>query len=127
MEAPLTPLCTPAMARGLRAPADLLGMPLLRSYRADEWARWFEAAGVAAPTLKGPVFDSSLAMAEAALQGAGVALAPAAMLGRMLDDGALVRPFGIEVATGRYWLTWLKSRVPSPAMVAFREWITGEV
>lgn len=127
MEAQLTPLCTPAMARGLTEPRDLLGLPLLRSYRADEWARWFGAAGVAAPTLKGPVFDSSLAMAEAALQGAGVALAPASMLGRAIDDGALVRPFGVEVATGRYWLTWLKSRAPSPAMVAFREWIAEEI
>ncbi|MDP5278181.1 LysR family transcriptional regulator [Sphingomonas sp. DG1-23] len=125
--APLTPLCTPALARGLGEPEDLLRAPLLRSYRADEWQRWFEAAGVAAPTLKGPVFDSSLAMAEAAMQGAGVALAPAAMLGRALDDGALVRPFALEVATGRYWLTWLKSRVPSPAMAAFRDWIEGEV
>lgn len=124
--APLTPLCIPALARGLTEPRDLLGVPLLRSYRADEWARWFDAAGVAAPTLKGPVFDSSLAMAEAALQGVGVALAPAAMLGRLLDDGALVQPFDLAVSTGRYWLTWLKSRVPSPAMTAFREWIEGE-
>jgi LysR family transcriptional regulator, regulator of gene expression of beta-lactamase len=127
MEAPLTPLCTPALARGLNAPADLSRAPLLRSYRADEWMRWFEKAGVAAPTLRGPVFDSSLAMAEAAMQGAGVALAPPSMLGRALDDGTLVRPFGLEVATGRYWLTWLKSRVPSPAMMAFREWVGGEI
>ena len=126
VEAPLTPLCTPAMARGLRAPGDLLGVPLLRSYRADEWTRWFEAAGVTAPTLKGPVFDSSLAMVEAAMQGTGAALAPAAMLGRAIDHGLLVRPFALEVATGRYWLTWLKSRVPTPAMAAFREWIGGE-
>jgi LysR family transcriptional regulator of beta-lactamase len=126
MEAPLTPLCTPAMARELREPCDLLGVPLLRSYRADEWPRWFEAAGVVAPTLKGPVFDSSLAMAEAAMLGAGVALAPASMLGRLVDDGALVRPFDIGVSTGRYWLTWLKSRAPSPAMTAFREWILAE-
>ncbi|NIJ18760.1 LysR family transcriptional regulator of beta-lactamase [Sphingomonas naasensis] len=125
IEAPLTPLCTPALARGLAEPRDLLGLPLLRSYRADEWARWFDAAGVPPPTLKGPVFDSSLAMAEAALQGAGVALAPASMLGRPLDDGALVRPFAIEVSTGRYWLTWLKSRALSPAMLAFRDWIAG--
>ena len=127
MEAPLTPLCTPAMARELGEPRDLLGMPLLRSYRADEWARWLEAAGIAAPTLKGPVFDSSLAMAEAAMQGAGVALAPASMLGRLVDDGALVRPFALEVATGRYWLTWLKSRTPTLAMTAFLDWISEQI
>lgn len=123
MQAPLTPLCTPALARDLQDPRDLLKMPLLRSYRADEWPRWFAQAGIAAPPLKGPVFDSSLAMAEAALQGLGVALAPPAMLTRFLDDGSLIRPFDHQVVTGRYWLTWLKSRTPGPAMLAFRDWI----
>ena len=127
MEAPLTPLCTPAMARELGDPRNLLGMPLLRSYRADEWTRWFEAAGIAAPTLKGPVFDSSLAMTEAAMQGAGVALAPASMLARAIDHGLLVRPFALEVTTGRYWLTWLKSRTPSPAMTVFGDWLSEQI
>jgi LysR family transcriptional regulator of beta-lactamase len=126
MEAPLTPLCTPAFARGLARPQDLLGHTLLRSYRADEWPRWFAVAGVAAPPLKGPVFDSSLAMAEAALQGAGVALAPPSMLPRLMEAGALVRPFAPEVAIGRYWLTWLRSRPISPAMAAFRDWLLAE-
>ncbi|MBC9033080.1 LysR family transcriptional regulator [Sphingomonas sp. JC676] len=126
IETPLTPLCTPAIARELAEPRDLLGMTLLRSYRADEWPRWFAAAGVSAPPLRGPVFDSSVTMASAAIQGSGVALAPAAMLVRMIEDGALVRPFTHEVVTGRYWLTWLKSRIPSPAMLAFRDWILAE-
>ena len=126
IETPLTPLCTPAIARGLAEPRDLLGVTLLRSYRADEWPRWFAAAGVAAPPLHGPVFDSSVTMAAAAMQGAGVALAPPAMLARAIEDGALVRPFARAVTTGRYWLTWLKSRVPNPAMLAFRDWIAAE-
>jgi LysR family transcriptional regulator, regulator of gene expression of beta-lactamase len=124
MEAPLTPLCSPALARGIREPQDLLGCTLLRSYRADEWPRWFATAGVnAPPALRGPVFDSSAIMAEAAMQALGVALAPPAMLARAIDSGALVRPFAAEVSTGHYWLTWLKSRSPSPAMEAFREWL----
>lgn len=126
IQTPLTPLCTPAFARTLGEPADLLRLPLLRSYRADEWPRWFAAAGLPAPTLRGPVFDSSITMAEAAMQGAGIALAPPAMLARHIDSGALVRPFAQQVATGRYWLTWLKSRTPGPAMTAFREWIVAE-
>ncbi|WP_448663461.1 LysR substrate-binding domain-containing protein [Sphingomonas sp. CJ20] len=126
MQSPLTPLCTPALARDLGHPRDLLAVPLLRSYRADEWPRWFAAAGLAPPTLRGPVFDSSVVMAEAALHGAGVALAPPLMLARHLDSGALVRPFPEQVATGRYWLTWLKSRAPGPAMTAFRDWLVAE-
>jgi LysR family transcriptional regulator of beta-lactamase len=72
------------------------------------------------------VFDSSVTMAAAAMQGFGVALAPPAMLARAIEEGALVRPFAQEVATGRYWLTWLKSRMPGPAMAAFRDWILAE-
>ncbi len=127
MEAPLTPLCTPALARGLKEPRDLLAQTLLRSYRADEWPRWFAAAGIPAPTLRGTVFDSSLAMAEAAAQGLGIALAPPAMLPRFLESRTLVRPFEAEVVTGRYWLTWLKSRTPGPAMLAFRDWLLEEI
>jgi LysR family transcriptional regulator of beta-lactamase len=126
MEAPLTPLCAPALAERLRTPADLRALPLLRSYRADEWPRWFEAAGVPAPPLRGAVFDSALVMAEAAVQGLGVALAPPAMLPRHLEEGRLVRPFAHQVASGHYWLTWLKSRSTTPAMAAFRDWITAQ-
>jgi LysR family transcriptional regulator, regulator of gene expression of beta-lactamase len=126
IEAPLTPLCCPALARTIAEPRDLLGHTLLRSYRADEWPRWFAAAGLSAAPVRGPVFDSSVTMAEAAMQGAGVALAPPSMLARAIDDGALLRPFPQEVSTGRYWLTWLKSRAPNAGMVAFREWLGAE-
>ncbi len=123
LDAPLSAVCTPALARRLRKPADLAGQTLLRSYRADEWTRWFEAAGVGAPLLRGPVFDSSLTMAAAAAQGAGIALLPPAMIGADLRDERLVQPFPIEVSTGRYWLTRLKSRPMSAAMAHFRQWL----
>ena len=125
IDAPLAPLCTPAIARRLSAPADLLRETLLRSYRSDEWPRWFERAGIAAPPLRGPVFDSSLAMIDAAAQGLGVALAPPAMFGRALEAGTIVQPFEAGTAAGYYWLTWLKSRRPSAAMSAFARWIEG--
>ena len=62
-------------------------------------------------------------MIEAALQGAGVALAPAAMFETELRDGRLVRPFETEVAAGGYWLTRLKSKEPTSAMRAFEAWL----
>ena len=123
MAAPLTPLCAPALAARLTGPASLAGEPLLRSYRADEWARWFEAAKAPCPPLRGPVFDSSVLMTAAAASGLGVALAPAAMFSRDLAAERLIRPFDIEVALGGYWLTRLHSRPDSPAMSAFRDWV----
>ncbi|MCW2235682.1 LysR family transcriptional regulator [Azospirillum canadense] len=123
--APLSVLCIPSIADGLREPADLVNHTLLRSYRTDEWTAWFAAAGVAfpAPLAKGMVFDSSLAMMQAALQGAGVALAPPLMFGRELASGDIRQPFAVTASVGSYWLTHLKSRYPTPAMAAFRDWI----
>jgi LysR family transcriptional regulator of beta-lactamase len=125
LAAPFTPLCAPALARRLRQPADLARETLLRSYRADEWPRWFAGAELPAPAIRGFVFDSSLAMAEAAGQGAGVALLPARMFEHHLREGRLARPFAAEVTLGAYWLTRLKSRPETAAMAAFRTWLTA--
>lgn len=124
VDAPLSPVCAPEVARRLRQPADLLQEVLLRSYRADEWAQWFGAAGVTAPAvLRGPVFDSSLTIAAAAMQGAGVALLPVTMIAAELARERLVQPFATEVHAGRYWLTHLRSRPVTAAMSEFREWL----
>ncbi len=126
VQAPLSPMCAPALAACLQAPADLARETLLRSYRADEWPRWFSAAGSTPPLLRGPVFDSSLAIAAAAAQGLGVGLLPAAMFAADLREGRLVQPFAVELPLGRYWLTRLQSRPPSAAWRAFRTWLLDE-
>ncbi|WP_321813506.1 MULTISPECIES: LysR family transcriptional regulator [unclassified Paraburkholderia] len=126
LDAPLAVLCAPEIARRLRTAGDLARETLLRSYRTDEWLRWFDAAGVEPWTVSGPIFDSSRLMAEAAMQAAGVALAPARMFERELQMGLLVRPFDVEVPTGSYWLTSLASRAMTPAMRLFEAWIVAE-
>ncbi|UKK85387.1 LysR family transcriptional regulator [Sphingopyxis sp. BSN-002] len=123
LAAPMAPVCAPAVAGRLKTPADLLHEPLLRSYRTDEWARWFAAAGLPAPVLRGPIFDSSALMATAAAAGYGVALVPAAMFARELATETLVQPFALEIDAGRYWLTRLMSRPESDAMARFRNWL----
>ncbi|MEG2878272.1 MAG: LysR family transcriptional regulator [Comamonas sp.] len=123
LAAPLSPMCTPALAAELHTPGDLAGQVLLRSYRADEWVAWFAAAATPCPLLRGAVFDSSLTMAQAAAQGAGIALLPVRMFAQELQQGRLVRPFETEIATGRYWLTRLKSRPVTAAMQAFSDWL----
>jgi LysR family transcriptional regulator of beta-lactamase len=127
-EAPLTPMCTPTIARRLAKPRDLLGETLLRSYRNDEWKLWFEAAELGAVTqpLRGPVLDSSLALAAAAAQGAGIALLPRSMFLHDLQAARLVQPFAVQVRVGSYWLTQLQSRATSPAMAQFRDWLRRE-
>ncbi|HEV7314889.1 LysR family transcriptional regulator [Sphingopyxis sp.] len=127
LAAPMTPVCAPAIAARLKTPADLVHERLLRSYRADEWTLWFGAAGVPAPVLRGPVFDSSALMASAAAAGLGVALAPPSMFARELAAETLVQPFAITIDAGRYWLTRLMSRGESDAMQRFRDWLVTEI
>jgi LysR family transcriptional regulator of beta-lactamase len=97
--APLSPMCAPAIASRLREPADLAGELLLRSYRSDEWVNWFAAAGVDSPVVRGAVFDSSLTMAEAAVQGAGVALLPVNLFTRELQAGRWPGPSQLKSKT----------------------------
>ena len=124
MTAPLTPLCAPETARRIGSDAAALARePLLRSYRADEWPRWFAKADLPCPPLRGPMFDSSILMVAAAMAGHGVALAPALMFERELRSERLVRPFAQDIPAGSYWLTRLMSRQETLAMRQFRAWL----
>ncbi|QGJ68009.1 LysR family transcriptional regulator [Xanthomonas oryzae pv. oryzae] len=116
MEAPVAPVCAPAMAR----------VPLLRSYRLDEWPQWFRAANVTEVPARGTMFDSSLTLASAAAAGIGVALLPLPMFRQDLDAGRLVCPFPITIDAGRYWLTRLRSRPESDAGRRLRDWLLAE-
>jgi LysR family transcriptional regulator of beta-lactamase len=123
LRAPITPLCAPATAAQLRHPSDLEKCTLLRSYRAQDWAAWLSAAGVPELSARGPVFDASTVMIQAAILGEGVALAPAVVFQRDLNLGTLVQPFALEVDVGAYWLTRLISKPPTQAMNAFQTWL----
>jgi LysR family transcriptional regulator of beta-lactamase len=123
VEAPLAPLCAPSIAEYLTTPENLSREVLLRSYRGDEWSRWFAEASSTCPPLTGPMFDSSLAMAEIASEGAGVALLPVGMFTRRIADGRLVQPFSTVLTAGSYFLTWPADRPPTPAMSDFRRWL----
>ena len=127
-DAPLTALCTPAIAQTLFKPADVLKYTLLRSYRRDEWATWMTTAGEAPPAPTHPVmvFDTSLAMLEVAQCGAGIAIAPASMFSHLLSAGRIVQPFPTEIDCGGYWLTRLQSRPETVAMRDFAAWIAKQ-
>jgi LysR family transcriptional regulator, regulator of gene expression of beta-lactamase len=127
MRAPIAPLCAPSLAKALTQPADLASQRLLRSYRAQDWPDWFNATNCPNLTATGPIFDSSTAMVQAAILGEGVALAPVAMFARELERGDVVQPFPVCVDVGAYWLTKLISKDTSPAMAAFKAWLTTQL
>jgi len=126
MDAPMTPLCVPAIAKTLVHPSDLARWPLLRSYRAQDWPAWFDAADAARIAARGAQFDTSIIMVQAALLGEGVALAPAAMFKGELAEGRLVQPFDCEVDVGAYWLTRPLARPERRAERIFTEWLVED-
>ena len=127
MAAPLSPLCAPDVLEQLQQPDDLRTQRLLRSYRNQDWHAWLRAAGVKGVTPRGPLFDASAIMVQAAMFGEGVALAPPCMFVRELQQGRLVQPFDLAVDVGGYWLTRLLSKEPTSAMLAFRAWLLSVV
>lgn len=127
MDAALSPLCAPSLVDRLRSPGDLYRVTLLRSYRPQDWLTWLDAAGLHDFHLRGPMFDSSALMAQAAMRGYGIAILPLAMFEDELEREWLIQPFPLSVQTGAYWLVRLKSRAATAVMDAFREWIGSEV
>lgn len=127
MAAPLSPLCAPQVLDQLHHPDDLSKLTLLRSYRTDDWPAWLRAAGTSGITPRGPLFDASAIMVQAAMVGEGVALAPPGMFQRELRQGRLAQPFALEVDVGGYWLTRLLSKEVTPAMQVFRTWLLSVV
>lgn len=127
LRAPLSPLCSPADAARLRQPDDLKKLTLLRSYRDADWPAWLRAAKLPPLALRGPLFDSSALMVQAALAGEGVALAPPSMFRRELQQGRLVQPFALEVDVGGYWLCRAAARGTTPAMTLFGSWLVEDL
>ncbi|MDI7861347.1 LysR substrate-binding domain-containing protein [Rhizobiaceae bacterium n13] len=124
------PVCAPALAAGLRSPADLARLPAVVDVNeAFTWERWLAAAGldVPAPKARHLFSDASLCL-DAAIAGQGVLLGWPVLASWALDAGRLVAPFPIRVATGMgyYFVTAFGEREPKK-VVAFKTWVRDEM
>ncbi len=123
------PVCSPRIAGGVpRRPEDLARYPLLRSDN-EPWKPWFEAAGLDWPEpSRGPIFNDSSHMMQAAAEGQGIALGRATLLGNDERNGVLVRPFAVEAPSPRrHWLVVPARNAQAPKFLAFRAWLHAEI
>jgi LysR family glycine cleavage system transcriptional activator len=123
------PVCSPRIEGGVpRRPTDLARYTLLRADD-EPWLPWFEAAGLDWPEpTRGPMFNDSAHLMQAAAEGQGVALARATLLGNDERNGVLVRPFAIEApAPRRFYLVYPPRNADSPKLAAFRAWLQVEI
>ncbi len=123
------PVCHASLAARLREPSDLLQMRLLHVMgHGRGWAQWLSAAGVASAgkisVLQTDSITTALVLAE---QKVGVALGHASMVGPMLQQGQLVRPFAEALETaGIFYLITPSAHPLRRQARLFRDWLLAE-
>ncbi len=127
----MSPVISPALlAAGppLRTPADLHRYTLLHEDDRSGWNRWFSASGAAATRQeRGPLLTDTVLAIQAAIRGHGVALANMLLAEEDICAGTLVKPFGMELPYGAYFLVAPDlNRLSKPAQ-AFAGWIQAEL
>src|SRR5260221_4883741 len=125
----LTPLCGKRFIDKIKTPTDLRSLPLLRTTEEEEWPIWFAAAGIEAiDGMRGPIFDSTMIGVQAAIDGLGIVMGPAALFADDIIAGRLFQPFPLAVETGKsYWLVTPETMADRPKVKAFRDWIFAEI
>ncbi|MDP6876079.1 MAG: transcriptional regulator GcvA [Alphaproteobacteria bacterium] len=128
----LFPVCSPALLLGphpLRRPEDLRHHTLLHDDMRETWRLWLLAAGVeGVDPDRGPGYNLSTLVIDAAVDAQGVALARSALIGDHLSSGRLVKPFDVRLpAEFAYYLVHPARALDHPKVRAFRDWVLMEV
>jgi LysR family glycine cleavage system transcriptional activator len=136
MSETVVPVISPALmaANPLNEPADLKGHVLLHDGSPDaddscpDWQMWLAARGLkGVDGARGPRFNQSSLVIEAALGGRGVALAKRTLAQDDLDAGRLIVPMQITTSVDfAYYVVHPKAKGRLAQVKAFVAWITAE-
>jgi LysR family glycine cleavage system transcriptional activator len=121
-------------ANPIQSPADLASHILLHDGSPDaddscpDWSMWLAARGIrGVDGTRGPRFNQSSLVIEAAAAGRGVALAKRALAQADLDAGRLVAPLQDATAVDfAYFVVHPKAKGRLPQVKAFVNWITTQ-
>ncbi|MFO1014938.1 MAG: transcriptional regulator GcvA [Caulobacteraceae bacterium] len=130
------PVASPDLLAGntLGDPSDLTHHVLLHDGSPDaddscpDWSMWLAARGIrGVDGTRGPRFNQSALVIEAAVNGRGVALAKRTLAQADIDAGRLVAPLGISTDVDfAYFVVHPKAKGRLPQVKAFVNWITAE-
>ncbi|MEO8812794.1 MAG: transcriptional regulator GcvA [Caulobacteraceae bacterium] len=136
MKETVIPVMSPelAAANPVNGPADLTRHILLHDGSPDaddscpDWLMWLAARGVKGiDGNRGPRFNQSSLVIEAAVGGRGVALAKRTLAQDDLDAGRLVVPMPIATSVDfAYYVVHPKAKGRLPQVKAFVAWLTAE-
>lgn len=127
LEEALQPMCAPALAAGIGAPADLLTRPLIGTRgNALSWASWFRRHGIGVGRAGVPAMelDPSDVAIDAAARGLGVVLESDVLTEGERLDGRLVAPLPAHaIRVAAYWLLPAAGSGRRPAVDRVRAWL----
>lgn len=135
MSESIVPVCAPSLLKDgppLEMTEDLREHTLIHddSDKAGvpSWSMWLRAAGVEGDAGdRGPRFNQSSLVIEAAVAGKGVALAKYALAVADLEAARLVIPFDRETPTDfAYYVVYPEAKAALPDVMAFIDWVTTE-
>ena len=126
----LFPVCSPELLRRipLDRPEQLGDHTLLHDDMRMDWSMWLLAAGVeGVDPRRGPSFNDSSMVLQAAVDGQGVALGRSALALDDLTAGRLVRPFDFSLpAEYAYYILCPERIANRPNIKTFREWLLAQ-
>ncbi len=127
----ISPVCSPDLMKGehpLYKPEDLAHHTLLHDVMTTNWHTWFEAAEVEGIDAgRGPGFNRSYLVIQAAINGDGVALGRSVLATDAIKAGKLVKPFDINIDLEfSYYFVCGRAQADEPSIRAFREWLLEE-
>lgn len=125
------PVCSPRLAGttpGMH-PQDIARLPLLQqSTRPDAWRQWFNSAGVTAEAdMAGNRLELFSMLAQAAIEGLGVALIPPFLIQQEIASGRLIALSSHSCPSDKaYHLIVPERKASSPVLVSFRDWLISQ-
>ncbi|MEL7524323.1 MAG: LysR substrate-binding domain-containing protein [Pseudomonadota bacterium] len=124
------PVCSPALAREIREPADIGKLPVIRDPgQMFSWKTWLDLFDLDESILKeGPSFSDGSLCLDAAIAGQGVFLAWETLAVYAVKSGQVIAPFPQRPATGLgYWLISGRTAPRTKAKSAFEAWLPEEL
>ncbi len=127
----ISPVCSPNLLKGehaLRSPSDLGHHTLLHDIMITDWRSWLEAAEVDhVDPGRGPGFNRSYLVVQAAINGDGIALGRSALVTDAIKSGKLVKPFELNLdGEFSYYFVCSRAQTNEPSIRVFRDWLLEE-
>lgn len=130
LEQRVFPVCSPALAAGIKSPEDLAKLPIIRDAgQVYSWNVWLTPSGSDERILgEGPTFSDGSLCLDAAIAGQGVFLAWEILAADSLRAGRVVAPLPGRFPTGlSHWLVVSRHLQKSRSVKLFEKWLRTEL